>query len=501
MAEQKLTTEENSLWRFFWPAMVFLVNFFYKLRYITHRDISLDEPWSIFHAQMTPQEIIQIQSTGNNPPLFELLLHYWMLIFDNGPVAMRFLPLIFSSLVAAVLFRFGHKFFSWYAGLIAALLFTFNTLHFFFALEARVYSLLALLTAVSVYSFISLYRRPGSRKYLIMLTISNVLIGYAHYFGLFIVFAEGILLILFIFADEKKFAKQLLISMGVFGVLYLPIIFILYERYTSTIEAGTWVPPPSGLREFFLQPIAFFNGLYPLQQAGKVVLIALAAVIIYWWLRQSIPYIKNHKIRIANPVFLLWAIPYSIMFFGSYEAPMFIIRYILFTSVSLYLFAGALLHLLFGRNLIIYTIVVIFCAYYFSRSLEINPDYFYQREVKSAVEKVKELEQAYQNAPVFIHPAFTYLGFLYYYDRDLFSQPYKADSLLKENQIYNILSFSQINPIIEEQKFPAFIIYQDGSRVSEIIEYISSQYDSLYIADTTNFYPQTFYTTRFVKRK
>jgi mannosyltransferase len=122
---------------------VFLLNLLFKGFYLDNQPIAGDEPFSIYMAGMSPRDIVTHLMTGNNPPLWELLLHYWTRLFGIGPIAVRFLPLVFSALTAVAIFRLGSTFWHWHVGLLAALLFTFSDYHVHFAHEARGYALFA----------------------------------------------------------------------------------------------------------------------------------------------------------------------------------------------------------------------------------------------------------------------------------------------------------------------------------------------------------------------
>ena len=69
--------------------------------------LTSDECFSIYHAQMSPRLIYFHLSTGNNPPLHEWILHYWMLWFGDTAFSVRFISLIFSSLTTALIFILG----------------------------------------------------------------------------------------------------------------------------------------------------------------------------------------------------------------------------------------------------------------------------------------------------------------------------------------------------------------------------------------------------------
>ena len=179
------------------PFLFFFLNFFLKIFYLDSRDIAGDEPFSIFQSQKDIPDIIQMLKAENNPPLHFFLLHYWIKWFGISAFSVRFPSLLFSALTSVVIFKIGLKCFDIRTGITAALIFTFSTIHIYFSHEARVYSLFALLAAVSLFFYLRIIERPDERKNYFLLLLSNILLIYSHYFGFFVVFVElfGVLFI------------------------------------------------------------------------------------------------------------------------------------------------------------------------------------------------------------------------------------------------------------------------------------------------------------------
>ena len=101
--------KENSL---FFPFILFLISFCLNRFFLIETPVSLDEPYSIYHAQFTIRAIWHQLQNGNNPPLFEILLHGWIKLFGVSSFSIRLLPCFFASLCPPALFMFARKYFS-----------------------------------------------------------------------------------------------------------------------------------------------------------------------------------------------------------------------------------------------------------------------------------------------------------------------------------------------------------------------------------------------------
>jgi len=118
--------------------------------------LTSDECFSIYHAQMSPSLILHHLSSGNNPPLYEWILHDWMGWFGDSALAVRWLSAIFSSITTALMYILGTQISAQgnhpqqesgnaRIGLLAALLFLSSNYTTFLAHEARTYNLTLLL--------------------------------------------------------------------------------------------------------------------------------------------------------------------------------------------------------------------------------------------------------------------------------------------------------------------------------------------------------------------
>jgi len=176
-----------------------------------------------------------------SPPLFYLLLHFWIQAFGASESATHVLPLLFGLLSIPAGMWAGWSLFGRRTGMYMAVLCAFSTFLTAYAQETRMYELMALLgilgTAAFIHAFV--YRRRG---YLILFAICEALMLYTHGWGLF--FGAGSIIALIPIwrasDDRRALVRNAVLAYVGAGVLFLPWVpnFI----YQATHTGAPWAP-------------------------------------------------------------------------------------------------------------------------------------------------------------------------------------------------------------------------------------------------------------------
>ena len=471
------------LQKLYLPIILFFIAFCSKFFFITTRDICLDEPFTIFHAQFPVWDILSLPAQNEpNPPLFMLLLHFWIKLFGIDPISVRILPLLFNAITVVFIYAIGKKFFNLWTGLLASSIFILSTYHFYFGLETRTYSLLTMATTIALFYFLSLLETPN-RKTIIYLIITNSILIYSHYFGFFILLMQFIGGLFYL--KNKKIILSIFIVLLSTGILFIPMISIVINQFFHSSK-GTWVQPPTNA-DYYIQLWMFLNSKEIFLYVITTLLIGMTIMLLT----------KKLNFKVINFNFLIillwWIVPYTIMFFVSFKMPIFINRYILFNTIGLYLFIAIIVNLFFEKKLS-YLIGGLLIIYSF-KDLEINSKEFYYREIKNVVKKVKD--NSTKNNLILLYPQWALLGFMYYFDRKIFENVQKYDSLLATKNVYPVWNLDEAKEKISDFKTQKIVYVQDG----QLGDYAIYQYlDSNFIIKDSVFYPQCFQVGVFIPK-
>ena len=210
------------------------------LRFWTPSALWLDETISVDIARLPLTQIPHALSHDGAPPLYYVLLHYWMQIFGEGDFAVRALSGL-TSVATLPLFwfagrRIGGRPVAWVSFFLAlSSPFAIN-----YATVTRMYSLMI---AVSLLGFLALtcaYQDP-SRRRLVALGASTAAVLYTHYWGIYLVFVAAIWLLWRIRVSGR--GKPAFKAMFVGGLLWLPWapVFVFQATHTGT----PWTSPAS----------------------------------------------------------------------------------------------------------------------------------------------------------------------------------------------------------------------------------------------------------------
>jgi mannosyltransferase len=151
-----------------------------------------------------------VPRTESTPYTYYVLLWLWSKVFGISEAGLRSFSALCGLLVIPVLYAAGRRLAGERAGLIAALLAAVNPLLFWYAQEARAYSLLLLLASVSVVTWLRLLDAPDRRRALGW-GLSGAAALAAHYYAAVLVAAEAAALAV-VLARRRQLSGSLLVA-------------------------------------------------------------------------------------------------------------------------------------------------------------------------------------------------------------------------------------------------------------------------------------------------
>jgi uncharacterized membrane protein len=471
-----------------------------------------DEPFSVYVSQFDISSIISYLTHGNNPPLFEIILHYWIKFFGIGVSSVRALPCLFSALTVWFIYKIGTTFFSSKTGIISSILYTLSNYQMYFAHETRVYSLFLLLTCISFYAYMHLIKSP-SLKFRIIHALTLILLPYAHYLAFFVWFIQ-LLLTLSLKEIRAKILKQYLLNLLIALILFVPVISVFFSRLLDSTIHGTWLQPVTNLGQlhdvlkyltndsltnylifivlFWLMVQKFLNESIPSSLVRYMVAfvsifflfygISIMGPMPYYWEFTSKPFpmasylffitamiffALSAKVNsIYTKIILVWFfVPLLIMFIASFWVPMFLDRYLIYITGGFFFLTGiGTCYLEETKPLKITLLIILLLGITF----ETNVDK--KRHVTEVVQKVKELKTL--NTIVYICPDGFDINFAYYYNRSYFKD---IDDPESKRKLYRHLASEHIYPISNERQLDIALL-----RKAEKVIYIDAAADFAY---------------------
>lgn len=439
--------------RFFFPVFLLLFNFLSKATFLSHEDIGLDEPFTIYHAQFGFATIVEQLKNYNNPPLYELILHVWMKAFGNGPLTVRILPLIFACCCPVTLYYFGKRFFSTEVGVISSLLLSCSDVLFYYSHDCRVYSLFLLLSLLSVYFFFELlYVEIQKVRSIFLFILFSSLLIYAHYFGIFILVFQGAHLLLFYRSRLLKFIGYYV----VIAILYLPHLFSMLTRMGHSVKNGTWLASPNGVESLYNMLWSFSN--FPFITVGALILLIFSLIKAI----KEKAFVQPQK----NLSFILvsFLFPFFGMFAISYWVPMYISRYLIFALPAYYILMTVCVQYLIKKDSI-RTVIFIVLILSFAGTINFKDNKKQRMADMAEAVRLKKTPETL----VLIPDHDLMLAFTYYYNRSYFSsvgddlEYHRMDSLLRTDHIISRSGDDHFN-VPDTAKYKAVIYYADGDK-------------------------------------
>lgn len=441
-----------------------LTNFLIKGFFLSNNSLGGDEPFSVYHAQMDIGSIMRLLSEGNNPPLYEVFLHFWINLFGLSEFSVRFPSLIFSCITVLFIYKLGTKYLNNRIALYASILFIFSNYHILYAHEARAYALLGMLSTMSMYYFLGVLNvglahlqkeaqkasNTNVKKKFLLLLLIDILLIYTHYFGFFILITQFLYLLL----NRKiviRFWKQIAMGIGIIVLFYLPNLIVLFNRFLESSASGTWVEAPNGLESLYSMIRRFSN--------APVVAVAVLSVFVFA-LILFIVREKSKSIDQNKRFIVFWFLFIFFFMFGfSYITPIFLDRYLMPCAIAFCLLIAVSIDYVVKTPKLRYIIPGIICLLFI---VTVKPNITNKRNVEEAVKKVQEIKDA--NTLVIICPNYFMLNFTYYFDRNAFKN-YNVENIYSNIdstlRTENVIAINNINEVDFKQW--NHIIYLDAA--------------------------------------
>ncbi len=194
----------------------------------------------------------------NNPLLYYFTVKYISVIFGYSTFVVRMISAIIGISGVYCMYLLGKEISNKKTGLIAAILMCFNAYHIFYSQEARPYGLLTIFTIISFYRLIILLKNNNLKNSIYYGLAATAMIN-THFFGLFVLVSQAIIILFFMFDIDKNKIKEYLVFASISGFITIIVWYFLswdIFKIATKIKAF-WIPPPTPelitniFREFF----------------------------------------------------------------------------------------------------------------------------------------------------------------------------------------------------------------------------------------------------------
>ncbi|MFB0533409.1 MAG: glycosyltransferase family 39 protein, partial [Anaerolineae bacterium] len=387
-----------------------------------------DEAFAVLYAEKSFSAILygtitQVEGAAADvhPLLYYFFLHLWMGLFGQTPFIVR-LPSVIFGLVSIVLaFSIGQRLFDPGAGLLAAAMTAIAPFHINYSQENRMYSLLCLLSLLTIYFFVRCWKGSGFGSWL-GFVLAATLSLYTHNLAFLVILALDLFVLL---TRRWRLLKPLIVSHLAFGLLFSPWLTVIFSQF-GKIRQAYWVPRP-GLKELVQTLIFFHFDLLPTMPLGLVSILLFLSLLILVLILYRIVRVRGRNRQTQEGVYLLLILalsPVIAAFLISQFKSIYIIRGLLPAAIAYYvLVAKILAEAQFPKrvNWLLLSPVVVLLA--ISLAYHYTYAWFPRSPFDAAVAYLRE---NHQSGDAIVHDNKLTFFPCHYYDREL-PQAFMAD--------------------------------------------------------------------------
>ena len=154
MMNEEIDIEEFAPWL---VIIITLIGGLLRVFLLGNKGMWLDETFSVWLASHSVADMLQwIVRIDQHPPLYYLLLHYWIALNGDTPYYVRLLSVLFGAGTIPIIYLIGKRMSGVVMGLAAAVFLALSLFNIYFAQETRMYTLLTFNAAVAIYALVRL---------------------------------------------------------------------------------------------------------------------------------------------------------------------------------------------------------------------------------------------------------------------------------------------------------------------------------------------------------
>jgi mannosyltransferase len=314
-----------------------------RLLFIAKRGIWYDDAFSILLSRQNFSQIFFGTAADTMPPLYYILLHFWMLVSDKV-FWIRGLNILVNLILMIYAYLFVKEIASKEAGYIGVFLFSISPFLIYHAQEVRMYMILALCQFAYLYYFVRWMRKGKPVGNAIGMILFGAGALYSHNLAIFGLIIPGIYLLL-----KKEFKSILFWGGCLFSslVLFIPWL-ILVPGQIEKIQTAFWTPRP-GLLEI-IQSIYSLLSFLPQPTTWMMVsgVLCFQILVMLFWIswkdRKQISHVGLLLVMIFTVPMLLFVVSYLMR-------PVYVARGFILSLLGLYVLAGVICWRYWGQGL------------------------------------------------------------------------------------------------------------------------------------------------------
>jgi hypothetical protein len=234
------------------PVLIVLLAAVVRIHWIDHQSLWNDEGNTLRLIERTIPDLLSAATRDIHPPGYYLVLKAWAALTGDSEFALRAFSALAGVVTVAAVYALGRALFMPGVGMVAAFLTALHGFSVYYGQEARMYALVALLAALSMWAYVCWAKRlSGGGPLRRWVTVESVTLGlvnaaglYTHYSFPAVIAVQAILTAVLAFQARQFATKRVAFDTTVIsrfiGSNLITLILFLPQLGVALGQIGGW---------------------------------------------------------------------------------------------------------------------------------------------------------------------------------------------------------------------------------------------------------------------